>query len=168
MEQAAKRQALSAEELNKLTVRCLVLPLYSMSLLVPNTVVAEVIEHKPAESASQLPKWITGMLPWRGRNIPVVSFERLLNQSMVGRGDDSRFVICNTLNGNAKVPFIALEVQGIPHLSLVANEMLELESEENSQEQAVLVSLRLNKESVIVPNLDVIEKMVEQLGIVAG
>ena len=168
MEQAAENQTLSAEELNDLTVRCLLLPLYNMNLLVPNTIVAEVIDNRQVESASQMPEWMSGMLPWRGRNIPVVSFAQLLGQNAVRRSDDTRYVICNTLNGNARVPFIALDVQGIPHFRLVTNEMLELDSEESEQEPAVLVSLRLNKERVIVPNLDVLEKMVEHLGIVAG
>lgn len=168
MEQAAQSQALSEEELNDLTVRCLLLPLYNMTLLVPNTMVAEVIDYKPADSAAQMPEWITGILPWRGKNIPVVSFEHLLGQDVIFRSDDNRYVICNTLNGNARVPFIAIEVQGIPYLSMVNNEMLEPDNENNDEEPAVLVSLRLNKERVIVPNLDVFEKMIEHLGIIAG
>lgn len=164
---AATNSTLSAEELDELTVRCLVLPLYGMSLLVPNTIIAEVIDYKPAEAAGHMPEWMVGMLSWRGRNVPVISFERLLGQDTGSYHEGHRYIICNTLNGNSRMPFFALEIQGIPHLTMVKNSMLEYDSE-GKREPAVLASLRLSEESVIVPNIDVMEKMLEHLGIAAG
>lgn len=165
--EAANYRAVTEEELDELTVRCLVLPLYGMSLLVPNTIVAEVIDYKPAQSAGHMPEWMIGMLSWRGRNVPVISFERLLGQDTASHNEGRRYIVCNTLNGNPRVPFIALEVQGIPHLTMVNNAMLEQDSEEH-REPAILANLRLSEESVIVPNIDVMEKMLEHLGIAAG
>lgn len=168
MEQAAEGQKLSAEELDDLSIRCLVLPLYKQSLLVPNTIVAEVIDYRELEKAGQTPNWLLGMLSWRGKHVPVVSFERLLGHEVSLRGEEVRYIVCNSLSGNTRVPFIALQVHGIPHLTLVKNEMLAHDGKNQQREPAVLASLRLNEESVIVPNIDVIEKMLEHLGIVAG
>jgi len=165
--ESASNTNVSAEELDELTVRCLVLPLHGLSLLVPNTIVAEVIDYKPSESAGHMPEWMVGMLSWRGRNVPVVSFERLLGQEAATYHEGRRYVVCNTLNANSRMPFIALEVQGIPHLTMVSNVMLEEDPEKRS-EPAILASLRLSEESVIVPNIDVMEKMLEHLGIAAG
>lgn len=168
MEQTARGNKITAEEIDELTVRCLVLPLYNMSLLVPNTLVAEVIDYKPAEAAGHMPEWMIGMLSWRGRNVPVISFERMLGQDTAFRNEERRYVVCNTLSGNPRMPFIAVEIQGIPHLLMVKNEMLERVAENQQHEPAVLDHLRLNEESVIVPNIDVMEKMLEHLGIAAG
>jgi chemosensory pili system protein ChpC len=165
--EAANYSAMTGEELDELTVRCFILPLYGMSLLVPNTIVAEVIDYKPAQSAGHMPEWMIGMLSWRGRNVPVISFERLLGQETASYNEGRRYIVCNTLNANPRVPFIALEVQGIPHLTMVNNAMLEQDSEEQ-REPAILANLRLSEESVIVPNIDVMEKMLEHLGIAAG
>jgi chemosensory pili system protein ChpC len=169
MEQAAKSKSVTPDELKELTVRCLVLAMHEMSLLVPNTMVAEVIDYKPAEATGHMPGWVIGMLSWRGRNVPVISFERLLGRDTARHNQERRYVVCNTLNGNPRVPFFALEVQGIPHLTLVNNDMLDRDPEKKQQhEPAVLAHLRLNEESVIVPNIDVMEKMLEHLGIAAS
>ncbi|MCW8827569.1 MAG: chemotaxis protein CheW [Gammaproteobacteria bacterium] len=168
MEHAAQSHTLSSQELDELSVRCLVLPLSSLTLLVPNTLVAEVIDYRPAESAGHMPEWMTGMLSWRGRNVPVISFERLLGDTVESPAQERRYVICNTLNNNERIPFIALEVQGIPHLTQVSNTMLDYDTEDRQSEPAVLARLRLDEESVTVPNVDVMEKMLEHLGFAAG
>jgi len=168
MAQTDKTQSLTPEQLDEITVRCLVLALHDMSLLVPNTMVAEVIDYKPSEATGHMPEWMVGMLSWRGRNVPVISFERLLGQTPSVHSEERRYVICNTMNANQRIPFIALEVQGIPHLTLVKNDMLEHDNSGQTREPAVLANLRLNEESVIVPNIDVMEKMLEHLGIAGG
>ena len=160
--------SLTEEELAELKVRCLSLPLHNMTLLLPNTVVAEVLDYKEPEAAGHMPEWLLGIVSWRGRNVPVLSFERLLGQEQTFRSEETRYVVCNTLNGNAHIPFIALQIEGIPHLSMVSNEMLEMNSEVIHSEPAVLAYLRHEGESVIVPNMDVLEKMLEHLGISAG
>ncbi len=167
MEHTAEKYAMSAEELDELTVRCLLLPLYNMSLLVPNTMVAEVTEYRSPETAGHMPEWMLGVTSWRGKNLPVISFEHLIGHEVAFRSEERRYVICNTLSGNSRIPFIALEVQGIPHLVQVTNQELEKDSENEASEPAILANLRLNEESVIVPNIDVMEKMLEHLGIAA-
>lgn len=168
MEQSAKSETLGSEELDQISVRCLLLPLHKMMLLVPNTVVAEVMEFKGVESAANMPQWLSGMLSWRGRSVPVISFERLLGLDSATRSEGRRYVICNTLHGSHRVPFFALEVMGIPHLAMVKNEQLAQDEANVQSEPTILANLRLNEESVIVPNIDVMERMLEHLGIDAS
>jgi len=139
-----------------------------MTLLLPNTVVAEVLDYKESEAAGHMPEWLLGIVSWRGRNVPVLSFEKLLGHDQTFRSEETRYVVCNTLNGNARIPFIALQIEGIPHLSMVSNDMLEMDGEVLHSEPVVQAYLRLEGESVIVPNMDVLEKMLEHLGISAG
>ena len=164
----AATTTLTEEELAELKVRCLSLPLHNMTLLVPNTVVAEVIDYKPPEPAANMPEWLLGRVSWRGRSIPLLSFEKLLGQEQAFRSEETRYVVCNTLNGNINIPFIALQIEGIPHLNVLDSEMLEMDSEELPPERIIQAYLRMKGESVIVPNLDVLEKMLEHLGISAG
>lgn len=84
------------------------------------------------------------------------------------RTEETRLVVCNTINGNARIPFIALQVEGIPHLIQVDNNMLAHDNDVEHNEPAVLAYLRLQGESVILPNIDVMEKMLEHLGITSG
>jgi chemosensory pili system protein ChpC len=167
MASASEKQTI-IDKVSDLIVRCLVLPLNNISLLVPNTLIAEVIEYKAAEASGQTPEWLTGILSWRGRKVPVISFERLIGRQTALMNEGRRYVICNTVNPNSHIPFIALEVQGIPHLVMVKNDMLEHDSKSHQAEPAVLAHLRLNEENVLVPNMEVLEKMLVHLGITAN
>lgn len=169
MVNTAQSQSMSSEELNELSVRCLLMPLHNAMLLLPNTLVAEVVEYRVLDRTANMPQWVRGTLPWRGKNVAVISFERLLGQEVAQSGEHRRYVVCNTLNGNPRLPFVALEVDGLPHLAMVKNEMLEHgDDAQEEREPAILARLRLNEESVIVPNIDVMEKMLEHLGLAAG
>ena len=161
-------QVLSEEELADLSVRCLTLELHGLMLLLPNTLVAEVtetIEVTPAGSSS--PDWLRGFISWRGRNLPLVSFEHLLGMETVAHHDESRMVVLNTLNNNPQIPFIAMEIQGLPRLSSLKHGMLEYDENNKLDEPVVLSGLRIEGESLIVPDIDAIERMLENLGISA-
>lgn len=158
---------LTDEELAALTVHSFTLPLNNMTLLLPSSVVAEVLDYREVASLAHMPDWLLGMLPWRGQNVPLFCFERLLGKESTGHTARTRYVVCNTLNGSSRVPFIAIQVDGMPHLHVVTNSTLSKDSQATVNEPVVQAYLRLQGESVIVPNLDVMEKMLERLGISA-
>jgi len=160
--------SLTEQELAELKVRCLTLPLHGLSLILPNTVIAEVAEYRDPVKAANMPEWMLGMISWRGISVPVIAFERLLGQEQTIHSEETRFIICNTLNGNSRIPFIAIKVEGIPHLVQVDNSMLDYDSDVQQTEPVVQAYLRLQGESVIVPNIDVMERMLEHLGITTG
>jgi chemosensory pili system protein ChpC len=160
-------QTLSEEELAELSVRCLTLELHGLKLLLPNTLVAEVSDATRVMPAANTPDWLSGFISWRGRNVPLVSFERMLGMEAAARHEGSRMVILNTLNNNPRVPFIAIEIQGLPHLSLLKHGMLEYDENEKTEEPVVLTGLRIEGESLIVPNIDAVERMLKSLGISA-
>jgi chemosensory pili system protein ChpC len=160
-----EKSAWSEDELAGLSVRCLAVRLRGMDLLLPNTLVAEVTEISTVEAVSNSPEWLTGFVSWRGRNVPLISFEQLMGLDSPGRHDGNRIVVLNTLKGNPQIPFIAMEIQDLPRLSPVKNDMLEYDENDKQVKPVVLCKLRLEGESVLVPNIDVIEKMLENLNI---
>lgn len=160
--------SLTEQELAELKVRCLTLPIPGQTLILPNTVVAEVTEYRDPAKAANMPEWMLGMISWRGVSVPVIAFERLLGQEQTILSEETRFIVCNTLRGNSRIPFIAMKVDGIPHLVQVDNNMLEYDNNVQQTEPVVQAYLRLQGESVIVPNIDVLERMLEHLGISTG
>ncbi len=158
---------LSDEELAELTIRSFTLPLNNMTLLVPSTVIAEVLDYREVEPTGHMPDWLLGMLSWRGRNVPVVCFEKMLGQEQPERKSGTRYVVCNTLNGSTRIPFIAMQIEGMPHLRMVTNEMLTVDSDSVGNDPVVEAYLLLQGGKVILPNMDVMEKMLENLGISA-
>ena len=163
----ATTQSMSEEELAEVSVRCLTLALHGTNLLLPNTMVAEVIEKATVEVAANTPKWLSGFISWRGRHIPLISYEQLLGGATSGRNSESRMVVLNTLSSSKGVSFIAMEVQGLPHLSLLKHGMLEYDENNNKGEPVVLARMVIDGESAIVPNIEAIERMLVNLGISA-
>lgn len=157
----------SEEELAELTVRCLLLELHGGRLLLPNTQVAEVADVMRTSAAGNMPAWLLGFISWRGRNVPTISFEKLLGLGNIGRGDEGRTVVLNTLNGNPQLPFIAVEIQRLPRLVLVNNSMLQYDDSETKKIPGVMSYLRLQGEQVMVPDLDAVERMLEGLNVLA-
>lgn len=155
------------EELAELKVRSFTLPLNNLALLVPSTVVAEVLDYRESEPAPHMPEWLLGMLSWRGRNVPLFCFEKLLGQEQAPRREGARYVICNTLNGSNRIPFFGIQIEGMPQLRMVTNDMLTMDSESADEQTAVQAYLRLQGERVILPDFDEIEEMLESLGISA-
>lgn len=151
----------------ELSVRCLMMNLHSINMLLPNTLVAEVTDLPAVNTASNMPDWLRGFVSWRGRNVPLISFEVLLGRDTIGRFDESRMVVINTLNDNLQMPFIATEIQGLPHLMLLKDENVDYDESEGQGEPVILSAMHVDGESVIVPNIDVIERMLNNLGISA-
>lgn len=163
----AAEQTLSEEELADLSVRCLTLDLLGAKLLLPNTLVAEVTETTEVKPATNAPSWLSGFISWRGRSVPLVVFEDIIGTESPGRHEESSMVVLNTLNNSARIPFIAMQIQGLPHLSLLKHGMLEYDESNKMDEPVILTGVRIEGESLIVPNIDAIERMLENLGISA-
>ncbi len=158
---------LTDEELAELKVRSFTLPLNQMKLLLPSTLIAEVLEYKEVEPAGHMPEWLLGMLQWRGRSVPLFSMEKLLGQEQANRSERTRHVVCNTLSGSPRIPFLAIQIEGMPQLHMVTNEMLAEDKEVMEKQPGVQGRFQLQGEKVLVPDLDAMEKMLEHLGVSA-
>lgn len=151
-----------------LKVRCLRLSVYrELTLLVPNTMVAEVVDVCPIDVVRQLPDWVGGILSWRGRHVPLVLLERLLGRGSAIPAERRRYVIFNTLRQDSRLPFIAIAITEMPQLLMAEQDKLEYDYEKTAQEPAILAYLQYQGEPVMVPNLDEIERMLSHLGITA-
>lgn len=159
-----------ADALAGVTVRSLIIPLSGTLLVLPNTAVAEVSDFKSPQPIADAPGWLLGMMLWRGRSIPLLAFEPLLGHSAGAGGVHARAVVCNTLNGNAVLPFIAILAQGIPRLQELKLDTIEVVEARDQEQDTAVVAARLmvaGREGV-VPNLDALERQLLQLGVRVG
>jgi chemosensory pili system protein ChpC len=151
-----------------LTVRSLIIPLSGTVLLLPNTAVAEVADYKTPQEVADAPAWLLGMMLWRGRSLPLLAIEPLLGHSAGVGGVHARAVVCNTLNGNAVLPFVAILSQGIPRLQELKPDMVET-VEPGEQDTAVVAArMRLAGIEAVIPDLDALERQLLQLGVRVG
>jgi chemosensory pili system protein ChpC len=150
------------------TVRSLIVPLNGTLLVVPNTAVAEVADFKTPQSIADAPAWLLGMMLWRGRSIPLVALEPLLGGAAGAGGVHARALVCNTLNSNPVLPFIAILAQGIPRLQELKPDLVEVVESETEEATAVAARLRVAGREGVIPDLDVLERQLLQLGVRVG
>lgn len=148
-------------------VRSLIVPLERFSLLIPNTLVAEVTPGKHHIPISIIPEWVIAMFDWRGRTVPLVSYELLLGRASPQTGEHTKTIILNTLNKDQALPFIGLITQGVPRPLSVKDGMLDrIEKESEGDNTAALCHTSIRGEPSIIPDIDMLEKMILSAGII--
>lgn len=136
-------------------------PMSDDSLLLPNTVIAEIVPFMNVtldDGIEDNDAWKVGTVIWRNIPIPVVAIERLQGKQDLGDIRRARIAICYTLNGNEEVPFVALMVRGIPRLIPVDNDNSEFDTDTiQGNENGVKARVVVDGKKALVPDLDYIE-----------
>lgn len=154
---------LSQQQASENVVRCLAIPLVGETLLLPHTAVAEVGAYEAPVAVPNGPTWLLGLVRWRGLNVPLVGFERLLESEASDR--PARLVVFNTLNGNARLPFIAVPADAIPRLVIAGEGRVETIQKRAEDGPAVLQRVKIEESTFIIPDFDALEQMLLRLGI---
>ncbi len=144
-------------------VPSLLIPVQQATLLLPNAAVAEIIDYRDPQPISDAPKWLLGMVPWRGLQLPLLSFEAVLHGAPPEASARLRIAVMNTLNGNPDVPFFGIVLQGIPHLVRADEASVTRTDQGDEATPGVLARVDVNGEPAIIPDLDAVEKMLGEL-----
>jgi len=143
-------------------VRGVIMPLSPLPLLLPNAALAEVISYRQPEAWENAPPWFLGLLDWRHRLIPIVNAS-VDSSTEMNFGHRARIAVCNTLNGNDRLPFIGIVTEEIPHLVRLTENNLD-DAETSYQDGVIKKAVRVTGVDTIIPDLDWLEKQVtEQL-----
>ena len=167
MSHSAVKNGERQQSVDNENVRCLLLPQKNITLLLPNTVVAEVTDYSPPETTEHSPDWLLGILSWRGRNVPLISFENLFGEGGI-QTEPRQVAILNSLNGNPELPFMAISISELPRLAQVEGadiEYMEADDSRADEAEAILARVNFAGELVVIPNIDFIEDRVVQLGL---
>ncbi|MFT5218041.1 MAG: chemosensory pili system protein ChpC [Planctomycetota bacterium] len=110
---------------NNGSVRCMLLPLTSISLLIPNSAVAEIIGFSTPRKISATSDWFSGAVLWRGVYIPVVSVEQMCGLGVAGVGPRARIAIIYNPEKDADLPYLGIHMQDIPRAYLADSNTIE-------------------------------------------
>ncbi|MDJ0805227.1 MAG: chemotaxis protein CheW [Gammaproteobacteria bacterium] len=141
-------------------VRSVLLPLAQDQLLLPNVVVAEVMNYSEPKPKQETPVWLLGELAWRGTLVPVVSIEGLLGRTIGEPGFRSRLIILNTINGTASLPHIALIAHSIPTLIQVTAESIESVDPPETPGGLIKQTVKIDDKTAYIPDLDELERLI--------
>jgi chemosensory pili system protein ChpC len=141
----------------------LLVPLSSERLLIPRSCVAEVIGFQPPSEMTGAPPWYLGLVPWNGRNLPLISFEGCCGENIPAASSRSRIVILHAVSPRIDAGYIGIVSQGFPQLVRVSREIVAVDDSRTfPQRSPIICQISMLNESPLVPDLDRLEKMVAE------
>ncbi len=139
----------------------LLVPLSEERLIVPRACVAEVVRFTAAKRPEGSKNWMVGTINWNGRELPVTSFEGMIDKEIPATTGRTRVVVFFSTTGKVKSGYFGVITQGFPQLVRVNREVLKLDSTAGWAEGApVLCRVKMINEFPLVPDLEAIEEMI--------
>lgn len=136
------------------SLSALLLPLANSQLVVPDVAVAELIGYHTGIPVATSAPWDLGDVAWRGRQVPLVSFEGACGQPLP-RGERVRIAVMHGIG--ERLRFFALVIQGIPRTVRLDSQLSYIDVPLASLE---LAGVMIGQEVARIPNL---EKLAEGL-----
>jgi chemosensory pili system protein ChpC len=142
-------------------IRTILAPLTDGYVLLPNSAVGEILNFTSPEPFKQGPPWLLGEIAWRGWQVPVINYERLLKD---GSGtkitSKSRILIVKTLGESTQVNYLGLVIQGLPRLKKV-NAITLVESPAGELPETVFSMVTIDDLKAVIPELGDLTRVVE-------
>jgi len=143
-------------------IRTLLTPLTTGNILLPNSMVAEILEYSSPEPFKKAPAWLLGELAWRGWQVPIVSILRLINnRSQDAVTHKSRILIIKTLGYSTQLNYIGLLIQGLPKIKTVSAETL-IEDKLDVKSKSVFSEVTVDELPALIPEISALTELVEK------
>jgi chemosensory pili system protein ChpC len=143
-------------------IRSILAPLTNAHVLLPNSAVAELLSFTSPEPFKQGPPWLLGEMVWRGWQVPVISYEQLVNRSDSNTvTSKARILIVKTLGESTQLNYIGLVIQGLPKLKkITADNLIEAQTEELPG--PVFSKITIDDVTAFIPELGDLTRSVEE------
>jgi len=135
------------------SVRCMLLPMSSINLVIPNSAVSEIIGYSEPRRLQDSSDWFLGVVLWRGVYVPVISVETMCGIDTVHTGPRSRIGIIYNPEKDDALPYVGLHMQDIPRAYLAESDKMESGTDDNLSDY-LLSRVDDDQFSRAIPNLD--------------
>ena len=132
-------------------------------LVVPNSLVAEIVAYQKVQAAGDGPGWLIGRVEWRGHDLPLLSFEVASGQALEPLGRKVQFVVMNVLNENMGHNFYALRIHGIPRFEFIDRGKITSAIQQQRQSEFIATRVFVNGVPGFVPNVDRFEALLTRI-----
>ncbi|MDH5648504.1 MAG: chemotaxis protein CheW [Gammaproteobacteria bacterium] len=138
-------------------IHVLEIPTTSVQLLVPSASVAEVVNVRDFTRVPQMPKWCLGVIAWRSRAVPVISFETLLGDAEPWIGPKSKVLIFFPIPGRQAFEFFGVlsTSEPQPHNIAMTSEMA---AKSPRDSQYIASGLNIRGRVVGIPNMEALKQ----------
>lgn len=146
---------------SKKEIRTILGPVSEGLLMLPGSVVAEVVEYSEPSHFANAPAWLLGQIGWQDWNVPVVSFAVLggLAESETA-SSKSRILIVKSLAASSSTPYISILISGLPKLAKVSADNLS-DIKQASKFPCVFRVVEFDGKQAIIPDLDAMVEMIQ-------
>jgi chemosensory pili system protein ChpC len=135
------------------SVRCMLLPLNSLNLLIPNSAVAEIIGYSAPRALDGCSDWFPGVVLWRGVYVPVIAIEQMCAVASAGVGPRSRIAIIYNPEKDPDLPYLGIHMQDIPRAYLADPETTVSGGSEGLSEY-LLTRVDDEEQARVIPDVD--------------
>ena len=135
-------------------LHCMLIPTNRETLLLPTSVMAEVLEFEQPNPMDGAPPWLLGQVEWEGRQVPVFSFSALINGTdadEIPKG--SKIIVLKSLSDSARVPYLGLLLGGLPRPVQVREGDL-YQTGDDKKSLGVFSRISIEEQPAIIPDLD--------------
>ena len=139
----------------------LLIPLHERRLLLPRANVAEVTGYRVCEPVANAPAWLIGFFRFEGQQIPLISFERVIDETPPPDAHRARIVLIRTLTDTLASSSFGVLTYGFPQLVRVNSAVLTRDDSTTWPDTApVLCQLRMLNQQPLVPDVERLERMI--------
>lgn len=132
-----------------------IFPLQDRSLLLPETLVAEITPMAGLIVESSKKRWLLGRKHWRNLRIPVIAFETLSGSSLRKHSEHACIAVFKGSGAHTDLPFWGLLLQSKPRAIQVYEHDVSMIDEKLCDTE--LMSLQVKQNTVRIPNLEFLE-----------
>ena len=142
-------------------IRTILAPLTDSYVMLPNIAVGEILTFTSPEPFKQSPPWLLGEIAWRGWQVPVINYERMLKDNGITTiTAKTRVLIVKTLGESTQVNYIGLVIQGLPRLKKVSAATL-VENQIDELPDTVFSKVTIDDLQAVIPELGDLTRTVE-------
>ena len=142
-------------------IRTLLAPITGGTVMLPGSVVAEVVDYSETKQFKDAPKWLLGGLNWSDWNVPVVSFAVLAGTSKSeSPGAGNRVLVVKSLSELSSTPYLGILITGLPRLAKVQAGSLS-KPRKLADHPCVFRQVSMGEEEVLIPELDELTRSIE-------
>lgn len=141
-------------------IHCMMIPAQDATLLLPTSVMAEVMDYQPPQPIEDAPPWLFGLVEWEGRQVPVFDFGALIHGvDPKPPAPRARVMVLKTLTDSNKMPYIGLLMTDLPRPATLKDSALE-ETGDEKKALGVFSRVRFEGEDAIIPDMDRLSHLV--------
>lgn len=143
-------------------IHCMLLPLQQHYLLLPNSLIAEVIPRTGIDIDIDTPSadnWL-GYVNWREKSLPIIHLEDLLEKDTDAASQSNKLCIINTINTATDIEFYAIPCTGSPQLITLNQAALQLTHDDNNSPY-LHCQIKIGNKVAFIPDLDQLEMAIE-------